>query len=176
MKFNQMKYHLIHVLGDLTVMDRSVDVLTEFPPGEHLPAVTMNSNGGRGHIETLVYKNMNPLPLNHPYFNPQASETLYVTEEVIKYVFEGKLLLHVWAESNEERDILVEKIIDKILKDKNKNFESDLRVQIRNIGATNDIDQFDSFPPLFHTTMEIDYIHETIQSVAVYPLCKIEKK
>ena len=174
--FNQMKYLLVQILEDLTVMGNPVDILTEFPPGEHLPAVTMNTNGGRGHLETIVYKNMNTLPCYHPYFDLQAPETLYNTEELIKHVFEAKLLLHIWFESNEERDILVEKILHKILKDKNKVLNRNLFVQIRDIGAVSDIDQFDSFPPLFHTTIEVDFIYIIMESQEVIPLCKITKE
>jgi hypothetical protein len=68
------------------------------------------------------------------------------------------MLLHVWSESNEERDTLVEKITNKILKDKNNHFRDDLHVQLMDIGSSTDLDQFDSFPPLYHTTMELDFI------------------
>ena len=176
MNFNQMKYLLVHILGDLTVKGKPVDVLTEFPPGKHLPAITMNSSGGQGHIETLVHKKMNPLPLDHPWYDPQAPETIYNTAYVYVNVFRGKMLLHVWSESNEERDILVETVTAKLLKNRNNYFRDDLHVQLLNMGSTTDLDQFDSFPPLYHTTMELDFIYYVIHSEEVIPLCDITQE
>jgi hypothetical protein len=176
MNFNQMKYLLVHILGDLTVTGTPVDVLTEFPPGKRLPAITMNSIGGQGHIETLVHKKMNYLPLDHPWHDPQAPETLYHIEDVYVDVFKGRMLLHVWSESNEERDMLVDEVVAKILKNKNNHFRDDLHVQLINIGSTTDLDQFDSFPPLYHTTMELDFIYYMIHSVEVTPLCDIHPR
>jgi hypothetical protein len=155
----------------MKVGDRLVEVLTEFPPGNALPCVTMSVSGGKGHLETHIHPKY--AQLKHENSDP---DKMYDCGFMEVSTFEESMLLHVWSETNAQRDNITQKVLYRLVKAWNGPSEEDDSVQIRNIGATTDLDQYGTYPPLYHTTLPLTLIYNVYNLEEAYPFLKYKKR
>ncbi|WP_297898203.1 hypothetical protein [Methanobrevibacter sp.] len=81
---SKIKALMVDLFKDKIIINgEKVKIVTEFPPSTKYPCISMNNNGGKGDIET------------------------YRTPNGIWKVTNKSFMLHIWSNSNEERDDIV---------------------------------------------------------------------
>jgi hypothetical protein len=181
MKVHPGKYLLLQLLKDKIInQNKIVPVILEFAPDKKLPAITMSSNGGTGILETYVYKKLEKLPPNHPYYNPKHPDELYTLSNINVNTQQQRLILHIWANTNEERDLINEQILKTLENSKKTKIKLFNELNIPTIGfqigTASDIDQQDLVPPLYHSTIPIQYTINKIYTEPMTPFCEYHKK
>jgi hypothetical protein len=170
------KLFLVRLLDGLSLEDnRKVEVLTEFPPGETLPAITMSRFGGE-YKETIGKDSYTPLPANHSYYDKDKSDELCNQERLWFSSFKTSILLHIWTHSNDERDKIIIKVWNLLLWNRHGALKDRGSVNLRNINGVTDLDQFELHPVLYHSTISLDFIYYLVHREKVNPLLSVEIK
>ena len=88
-------------------LDEPVKILTEYPPDDAIPCVSMIDTASGIKPDKRIYYNYGPLPETHPYYNPNNPDIEYIVEKVLRTTSHGVITLHVHANSKDEKDSLV---------------------------------------------------------------------
>lgn len=167
------KLFLVKLLEDLKLDGKNVEILTDFPPGKILPSITMSRMGGE-YKETRAHNLHTTLDKDNPYFNQVKPDEDYNTGLLWVSSFKANFLLHVWSHSNDERDLIMRRIMELLLWTRHGDSELG-SVYLKNIGSVTDLDQFELYPVLYHSTVSLEFLYDFIHVKKVNPLLKIEK-
>jgi hypothetical protein len=215
--------------GHVTLNSSPVEVLTEFPPNDPLPCITMSSGAGLGETGTYIQDFQNPLPSDNPFYDPENPNELYNTQRRYMDTSEENMMLHVWADTQEDRDNIVRQVRQYIRnarlnqypycanfnqttqKCSTTNNECDaittsnaysvqgncpypnitdptdstyrnptnyftitgVRTWTIKLHQAENIDQLDILPPVFHSTISIDYTIDEYTTVDVNPFIEL---
>ena len=169
------KLFLVKLLDGLNFEgNKGVEVLTEFPPGETLPAITMSRFGGE-YKETIGQDSYTPLAADHPHYNKDKPNEVCNQERLWNHGFKSSILLHIWSHSNDERDKIVRKVLELLSWNRHGDLKDKGSVHLRNMGGVTDIDQFELHPVLYHSTISLDFIYYLIYREKVNPFLSMEK-
>jgi hypothetical protein len=109
---NPMTYALVNILDTNILMNNSpIEILTDEPPLPSLDCVNLVERGGTAQNNTKVFDVSEPLPANHPYYNPNNPDDLYVQKLQRRRDQKGSMDIHVWANRSSDRDSVIKQII-----------------------------------------------------------------
>ena len=225
-KVDQGRYLFLKLLDQhITLNGNSVEVLVEFPPNEELPCITMSSGAGLGETGTYVQNVTTPLNEDDPNYDRNNPDEQYNTQKQYMDTSEMVMMLHIWADTQEDRDDITRQVMGTIRNARLNlypycvNYNVDTQIcgttnnqcdaistknpysvqgmcpylditdssspQYRNPSnyfvktgirtwtvkphQPENIDQLDIVPPVFHTTISIDYTIDEYINVNVFP-------
>lgn len=107
MTVNPAIYCFVQILNGNVVCNGSpVPVRDDFAPGRKRPIVTMVLSDGGGDQDEKVFSKLDPLPENHPYYDPAHPDDNYVQARQEVITQKKRISLHGWADNKEDQDIL----------------------------------------------------------------------
>lgn len=110
---NPMTYALVNILdGKILINNTPIEVITEEPPLPTLDCINLVERGGVAEDNTKVFDVSEPLPEDHPYYDPTNPDELYVQKLQRRRDQKASIDIHIWANTSSERDNVIKQIME----------------------------------------------------------------
>lgn len=91
--------------GNVVLDGKKIPVVKQGYPYDKSPCITIDDSGGSAFIERSITNVKYPLQNTHPQFDPE-NPFKKVPQQVLREYFETTLNIHVWANTEDEREKL----------------------------------------------------------------------
>lgn len=109
---NPMMFALVNIFGsNISIRGTTVPVLTEEPPAAGDFSINLVERGGNPEDNTMIFRVMEPLPSDHPYYDPNNPGELYNVASQRRTDQKSVMDIHIWAKVSSDRDMIVRQII-----------------------------------------------------------------
>ena len=108
---NAMKFVIVKLLNGNVVIDgKTIPVLTWYGPDDDVDCIGQQLITGGEKRGNIISDVLNPLPEDHPYYDPENPGELYATQSVKSRTVNSTDNLHIWANTPEKRDYIVHEV------------------------------------------------------------------
>ncbi len=102
---------IVRVLwGNVELKGKKVPVVVRTYPYDKIPCITIDDSGGSAFMDRQIINEKYPLPPNHPQFDKE-NPFKKAPQQVLREEFETNISIHVWCNTEDEREELNNNIL-----------------------------------------------------------------
>jgi hypothetical protein len=136
-RYNPAKECFLRILErNMIINGVTIPILTEYPPLDNTDCITMVDQTGVDKKQTTVSDELSPLDEHHPYYDENNPDIPYAQKTVYSRLLNNVLELHIWSNSSDTREEIVERIYTVIGEATSFNYKYCSKLNTANVCST----------------------------------------